>query len=383
VTSLSDGLTQEILGECVVHRDATLVGKSPLHVVTSARQWAYAATFQFRQDEAAADLHESGGRIVIDLSVIRGRVGVGLTTTAGDAFLVESFVSDGHRRMSLLIPPHTSPGALVLRNGSDSGESEFILATLRIDSLRGAVVYPVQVAAREFGEEPVPREGDSGTVFDTEAALAINRARLDWLQETNLVKAGSRVLDAGAGVGHFLRYYLDAGCTVVALDGRAENIAELRARFPAVETHVTDVQRLDALSLGRFDVIHCFGLLYHLESPIAALRKFREICRGVLILETMVCDSSRPVAVLADETKAASQALDGLGSRPSPAFVALALNRVGFPYVYGTGPPPRHEDFQFEWKDNLDTVRDGHPLRCMFVASDEPIDHPRLFAVVD
>lgn len=383
MTIRPNDLTQEILGDCVVHRDATVVEKSPLHLVTTARQWAYAATYPFRADEAAARLYESGGRVVVDLLVERGRVGVGLTTSAGDAFVVERFVARGQRRVSLLIPPGASPGAVVLRNAGDGGESEFILTTLRVDSLHGTSVYPVQIASREFEGEAVPRDGDSSIVFDTDAALAINRARLDWLRETDLVKPGSRVLDAGAGVGHFFSYYLDRGCTVVAIDGRAENIAELRARFPTVEAHVADVQRLDSRPLGRFEVIHCFGLLYHLESPIAALRTFRDVCSGILILETMVCDSSRPVSVLADETKAASQALDGLGCRPSPAFIALALNRVGFRYVYGANPPPRHAEFQFTWQNNLDTVRDTRPLRCVFVASAEPLDHSRLFPVVD
>ena len=383
MTIRSNGAAKQILGDCVVHRDATVMEKSPLHLVTTARQWAYAATYPFRKDEGAAHLDDSGGRVVVDLLVERGRVGVGLTTSTGDAFVVERFVDRGRRRVSLLIPPGTSPGAVVLRNAGDSGESEFILTMLRVDSLHGTSVYPVQIASREFECEAVPRDGDSSTVFDTDAALTINRARLDWLRETDLVKAGSRVLDAGAGVGHFLPHYLDRGCTAVAIDGRAENIAELRARFPTVEAHVADVQRLDPRPLGRFDAIHCFGLLYHLESPIAALRVFREICSGILILETMVCDSLRPLVVLADETKSASQALDGLGCRPSPAFVAFALNRVGFRYVYSATPPPRHEDFQFEWQNNLDTVRNGHPLRCVFVACDEPLDHARLFPVVD
>jgi SAM-dependent methyltransferase len=380
---LSGALTQEILGDCVVHRDATVVAQSPLHVVTTARQWAYAATYSFRQDEVAASFCDSGARVIVELSVVRGRVGVGLTNSAGDAFVVERFVSGTGRRMSLLIPPRTLPAALVLRNASDASEAEFIVTTIRVESLRGVFTYPVQVSAREFEREAVPRDGDSLTVFDTDAALGINRARLEWLRGVDLVKPGCRVLDVGAGVGHFLSYYLDRGCTVVALDGRPENIAELKVRFPAVEAHVADAQRLETRSLGQFDIIHCFGLLYHLESPISALRSFRETCTGILILETMVCDASRPVSVLADETKAASQALDGLGCRPSPAFVALALNRVGFRYVYGAAPPPRHEDFQFEWQDNLETFRNGRPLRCVFVASDDPLDHPRLFPVVD
>jgi 2-polyprenyl-3-methyl-5-hydroxy-6-metoxy-1,4-benzoquinol methylase len=270
-----------------------------------------------------------------------------------------------------------------MRNANDAGASEFIVTALRVESLDDAFVYPVQVATRDVNDEAVPPDGDSRAVFDTAAAHAINAARMDWLKESDLVRRGWRVLDTGAGVGHFLPFYTQRDCAVVALDGRSENIAELRMRFPSVDAHVADVQRLDPGLLGRFDAIHCFGLLYHLESPIAALRVFREMCDGILILETMVCDSSRPVCVLADETRAASQALDGLGCRPSPAFIALALNRIGFKYVYGANPPPRHEDFQFEWRNDLETVRDGHPLRCVFVASDEPLDNSCLVPVLD
>ena len=45
---------------------------------------------------------------------------------------------------------------------------------------------------------------------------------------------------------------------------------------PIVSAYVADVQRFDLEPLGRVDVIHCFGLLYHLESPIAGLRAFRK-----------------------------------------------------------------------------------------------------------
>ena len=380
---MKDDLTPQILGTGVVHHDATTIGRSPLHVVTPARQWAYAATFPVRGDDPVfEDVRAAGARIIVHLSVLRGRVGIGITNSTGDAFLVEKFVTD-RRRTSLILPPRTPASAVVMRNASDSGPSEFIVTALRADSLADALLYPVRVAARDFDDEAIPRDGDSKTVFDTDAARTINSARLDWLTESDLIKRGCRVLDTGAGVGHFLPFYTQRGCTVVALDGRRENIAELQARFPSVDAYVADVQRLDPASLGRFDAIHCFGLLYHLESPIAALRVFRKMCDGILILETMVCDSAEPVCVLADETKAASQALDGLGCRPSPAFLALALGRVGFRYVYGANPPPRHEDFRFEWRNDLETVRDGHPLRCVFVASDEPLESSCLVPVLD
>ena len=81
--------------------------------------------------------------------------------------------------------------------------------------------------------------------------------------------------------------------------------------------------------------------------------------------------------------KVVNQALRGLGSRPSPLFVAMALNRIGFPHVYGVEPGGEHEDFSFERRNDGQSVRDGHPLRCLFVASHQPLSSARLVPLVD
>jgi hypothetical protein len=77
-----------------------------------------------------------------------------------------------------------------------------------------------------------------------------------------------------------------------------------------------------------------------------------------------------------------NQALAGLACRPSPHYVVLALNRAGFPYVYAPVTPPEHEDFRIEWKNNLDCARDGHNLRCVFVASRTPLNNARLVSLL-
>jgi len=324
-------------------------------------------------------------RCVFDISVSHGRIGVGWTSPDGASFVTERFTSRADSRISFLLQPGDCIGRLVFRNVDPSGQpSEFVIHSARVEHVSADERrYPVSISPREFAEEATPSDGGTQVAFDTDAALAINRARLAWLGDLGLPIEQSRVLDLGCGVGHFISFYTDRGCTVVAVDGREENIAELRRRYPNVDARVADAQRLDPQALGSFDVIHCFGLLYHLESPIAALRNIAAMCRGLLILETMVCDSSRPVLILVDETKTVSQAMDGLGSRPSPAFLALALNRVGFNHVYGAAVPPEHPDFQFAWQDSLDTVRDGVPLRCVVVASRTRLERPSLVPLLE
>ena len=85
---------------------------------------------------------------------------------------------------------------------------------------------------------------------------------------------------------------------------------------------------------------------------------------------------------MADECNAANQAVEGIGSRPSPAWVTQALNRIGFDHVYGPTQPPDHPDFRFEWKNNLEDLRDGHLLRCVFVGSRSPLKVPGLASLL-
>lgn len=226
----------------------------------------------------------------------------------------------------------------------------------------------LQIPARDFEGEPVPEGGDL-RVFDVEAAIRINNARMAGIESIGLDLQRKRVLDVGSGIGHFIRFYTSRGCDVTAVDGRPDNVDECRRRHPDVPCVVADVQSFDLATLGSFDLIHCLGLLYHLENPIAALRNLRRVCNNLLILETIIMDAVRPVLAIDDEPKTVNQALAGIGSRPSPTFVTMALNRVGFRYVYGLRVPPDHEDFRFDLLDDGAWQRDGHPLRCMFVAA--------------
>ena len=125
-------------------------------------------------------------------------------------------------------------------------------------------------------------------------------------------------------------------------------------------------------------MVFCYGLLYHLENPLRALRNMAQVCDDLLLIETIVCDAQAPVLRLDDETKAVNQALRGVAHRPSPSYLALALNRIGFDDVYGVTRPPAHPEYEFERVGDSDVTREGRPLRAVFVASRSPLDTPRL-----
>lgn len=235
--------------------------------------------------------------------------------------------------------------------------------------------------ARNLTDESRP-EGGGVETFDTTAAQTINTARLDHLASLQLDLGQKTVLDAGAGPGHLGQFFVDRHCHVLSVDGRADNIARLRALYPDRDAAVADVERDSLTGLGRFDIVLCYGLLYHLEDPVAALRNLAEVCDGILLLETVICDSSRAILRLEDEYLSFSQALYGIAHRPSPRWIALTLDRIGFANVYAARTPPRHEDFEFDWLDDLDTTRDGHLLRMVFVATREPVANEHLIRIV-
>jgi SAM-dependent methyltransferase len=235
----------------------------------------------------------------------------------------------------------------------------------------------VDIRRRDYRSEGIRRHGGL-EVFDADNALAINRARMANLEAMALPLTGKRVLDIGCGVGHLGAKLAQMGASVVCVDGREGNISSLRTRYPHLEAHVGNVETEPLSRFGRFHVVFSYGLLYHLENPLQSLRNMESVCDEMLLLETIICDHQLALVRMEDESTDVNQALGGVAGRPTPHYVVLALNRIGFPFVYAPATPPEHEDFRFEWRNNLDTARDGHNLRCIFVASRKELKNSNL-----
>ena len=211
--------------------------------------------------------------------------------------------------------------------------------------------------------------------FSSEHYRIHNEARLQHLASLGLPISG-RVLEVGSGPGDHTGFYLERGCTVVATDGRAECVRALAARYPQVETHLVDMNHPEPLrQLGTFDIVHCYGLLYHLESPEAALAAMAEVCTGLLLLET--CVSAGPgllVNPVSEIVGDYTQSVNGRACRPTRAWVFETAKRY-FAHVYQTRTQPRHAEFPTDWT----AISDGHGLiRIVIIASPRPCDLPSL-----
>lgn len=176
----------------------------------------------------------------------------------------------------------------------------------------------------------------------------------------------STALDAGCGTGFFSKTLAECGLNACGFDGRKENVAEARKRYPEVPFETGDIEERGILELGKFDFVLCCGLLYHLENPLRAMRNLRALTDKCLLLESMCIPDERPSMLLREEPRAADQSLTDVACYPSEGSIVKMLYRAGFAVVYRVSPLPNHDDFQ----ETAEHAR----RRTMLLASSMPID---------
>ena len=208
------------------------------------------------------------------------------------------------------------------------------------------------------------------TPFDQKEYRQLIEARGETIQRvvTRLKPALglSNAVDAGCGVGFFSRTLLECGLNACGFDGRAENVAEARRRFPQVPFERGDIEERGILQLGRFDFVLCFGLLYHLENPFLAIRNLRGLTEKCLLLESMCLPGEKPSMLLRVEPRQEDQSLTEVACYPNEVSLVMMLYRSGFSMVYRVMPLPDHEDF----RETTEHAR----RRTVLLASTAPID---------
>ena len=204
------------------------------------------------------------------------------------------------------------------------------------------------------------------TEFDQRHYVKLIRARGETIRrvikELRQTLGLSSALDAGCGVGFFAQILRECGLQVRAFDGRAENIAEARRRFPGIAFAEGDVESAEILKLGTFDLTLCFGLLYHLENPMLAMRRLRALTGKGLLLESMCIPGSAAEMVLREEPRAADQSLTDIALYPSESCLVKMLYRAGFAAVYRVAELPDHDDFR-------DTAEHARRRTVLFAAA--------------
>lgn len=124
---------------------------------------------------------------------------------------------------------------------------------------------------------------------------------------------GKRVLDVGAWDGYWSFEAMRRGAReVVAIDDFSDDLGRsLQVDRQAWRTfdlcrgalgydpqhcqrQSMSVYEVSESRLGRFDVVFCFGTLYHLRHPLLALDKLGAVCGGEIYVECAILDDFSP-----------------------------------------------------------------------------------------
>jgi tRNA (mo5U34)-methyltransferase len=155
---------------------------------------------------------------------------------------------------------------------------------------------------------------------------------------------GLRVLDIGTRDGYFAFACEHLGAEVVAIDhidpANTGFQAARRIFGSSVEYVQANVYTLQPEQLGTFDVILFLGVLYHLRHPLLALDRLRALSRGLLFVESLVCDQS--VFTGLQRSQPLAQLAPGLVDIPMAQF--LPFGRF-------------HPDWTNKWSPNIACLR--------------------------
>ncbi|GAB3735905.1 hypothetical protein GCM10028794_15900 [Silanimonas algicola] len=192
--------------------------------------------------------------------------------------------------------------------------------------------------------------------------LAIHDTRWSMAEEalrTTFPEGASRAsaIDLACHQGWFSLKLREFGFgSVHGIDARQQHVEDARLIASATGTeHVAfsrgDVHGLSAAIVGTHDLVLCFGLLYHLENPVGALRVARALCKRLCLIETQVApgqtgvvdygsyrfvkpiEGSFVIVDETDETHGPEASTLGISLIPSLEALHFILRKVGFSKV--------------------------------------------------
>src|SRR5438552_18554894 len=124
----------------------------------------------------------------------------------------------------------------------------------------------------------------------------------------------------------------------VGLPGKRGFDLAYRALKSRAEVVVDDFMTMDLEALGTFDVVLFLGVIYHLEEPLRALRRLREVTRSLAVIES----EAVPLAGSLWQFTGATSHDPSIWWVPTAEGLRAMCRAAGYPRVdLVSGPPKR------------------------------------------
>jgi SAM-dependent methyltransferase len=202
--------------------------------------------------------------------------------------------------------------------------------------------------------------------FHSNHYMEHNKRRQEHLASLGLEINGCSVLEVGAGIGDHTKFFIDRGCSIVTSDGRKKNIELLCKRYPDINVLELDLDNLPVFLAEKFDIVYCYGLLYHLRYPTEAINFLSKHCKKMFLLETLVSfGDTNTLNPCREDQQNPTQAISGIGCRPTRRWVFNRL-KDNFEFVYMPLTQPYHKEFPVDWETAPSSIK---LARSIFIGS--------------
>jgi hypothetical protein len=160
---------------------------------------------------------------------------------------------------------------------------------------------------------------------------------------------GKRILEVGAYNGYIGAYFSMLGAEVHCLEGRVENVTNIKNDYPMVSAEVADLDSPE-WKWGNWDIIINFGLYYHLEK---FHKEHLENCINncdLMFFESVIYDSHSAEIYFRNEI-GDDQSLSEKGGTPSTSYVENIFKEHNVNYEKFKDSSLNNYQHKYDWPD--------------------------------